>query len=151
MNARLLVRHVAIASLLLLAGACASRQPAALVAEPLSSARSWVSTVGRSHPLAGRIWDVRGGRFVDEAALDDALAAAPFVLLGETHDNPDHHLLQARLVRAVTAAGRRPALVFEMLKNDQQAQVDEAVARDPRDPDALARAVDWKHGGWPDF
>ncbi len=131
--------------------ACHHRIDPALVHAPISPSRGWVSGLHRDHPLVGRIWDVRGGRFADEAALDAVLAAAPFVLLGETHDNPDHHLLQARLVRAVTATGRRPALVFEMLKNDQQAKVDEALARDPADPDAIAKAVDWKHGGWPDF
>ncbi len=151
MNARLLVRLAAIPSLLLLAGACASRQPAALVAQPLSSARSWVSTIGRSHPLAGRIWEVRGQRFVDEAALDDALAAARLVLLGETHDNPDHHLLQARLLAALVGAGRRPAVAFEMLDVPQQPDIDAAQARAPRDPDAIAEAVDWAHGGWPAF
>lgn len=130
---------------------CHRRIDPALVRAPISPMRGWVSELHRDHPLAGRIWDVRGGRFADEAALEAALEAAPVVLLGETHDNVDHHLLQARLVRAIAAAGRRPALVFEMLKNDQQAAVDAALARHPRDPDALAKAVDWKHGGWPDF
>jgi uncharacterized iron-regulated protein len=63
----------------------------------------------------------------------------------------DHHLLQARLLRAVLAAGRTPALAFEMLTTDQQAAVDAALARAPKDPDAVAAAVDWKHSRWPDF
>ncbi len=130
---------------------CHRRIDPALVRAPISPARTWISALHRDHPLVGRIFDVKAARFVDEPTLVAALAAAPFVLLGETHDNPDHHVLQARLVRAVTAAGRRPALVFEMLKDDQQAKVDASTARAPRDPDALARAVDWKHGGWPDF
>jgi uncharacterized iron-regulated protein len=88
---------------------------------------------------------------VDEAALDAQLAAASFVVLGETHDNPDHHLLQARLLRAVLAGGRRPALGFEMITSDEQPKVDAALARAPRDADALAAAVGWKDSGWPPF
>ncbi len=131
--------------------ACAARMDPMLVNAPLSPERRWVSTLHREHPLVGRIWDVRAGAFIDEPALDAALVASPFVLLGEIHDNPDHHLLQARLVRAITASGRRPALAFEMLSTDQQALVDAAVARAPRDPDELGKAVGWNHSGWPEF
>lgn len=130
--------------------ACAPRADPRLVAQPISS-RRWVSALHRDHPLVGKIWDVGAGRFSDEASLSAAVAAADVVLLGETHDNVDHHLLQARLVRTVLASGRRPALAFEMLTADQQPTVDAALARSPRDPDALAKAVSWKKSGWPDF
>lgn len=128
--------------------ACAPRADPRLVAQPISS-RTWVSTLQRDHPLVGKIWDPRAGRFVDEAALGAAVASADMVLLGETHDNVDHHLLQARLVRTVMASGRKPALAFEMLTSDLQPAVDAALASAPRDPDALAKP--WKEGGWPDF
>ncbi len=137
--------------LLGLAGGCASRPGAAIEARLSPSPPGWVSTLHRRHPLVGRIWDARGGRFVDEQALEAALAKADFVLLGETHDNPDHHLLQAKLLRAMVSAGRRPALAFEMLDAGQQAAVDAALARAPRSADAVAAAVDWARSGWPDF
>jgi uncharacterized iron-regulated protein len=130
--------------------ACAQRADPRLVTQPIGS-RTWVSTLRRDHPLVGKIWDVRAGRFTDEAALASALSAADVVLLGEVHDNVDHHLLQARLVRGVLATGRRPALAFEMLGADQQPAVDGALARSPRDADALARAVAWNESGWPEF
>jgi uncharacterized iron-regulated protein len=132
------------------AAACAPRVDPRLVAQPIEG-RTWVSALHRDHPLVGRIWDARRGAFVDEGALAAALAEGDFVLLGEVHDNADHHLLQARLVRAITAAGRRPALAFEMLATDQQPAVDGALARAPSEPDALAKAVGWKESGWPDF
>jgi uncharacterized iron-regulated protein len=99
----------------------------------------------------GRIWDVRQGRFVDEPTLLAELAQARFVLLGERHDNPDHHLLQARLVEALTSSGQKPVLAFEMLDVEQQPAVDEALAREPKNPDAIARAVAWEKSGWPDW
>jgi uncharacterized iron-regulated protein len=104
------------------------------------------------HPLAGRIWDVRGGRFIEEVAFHAALTRAHFVALGETHDNPLHHELQARAIAAMIAAGRRPALAFEMLDLAQQPQVDAALTSSPpHDADALAKAVGWADTGWPDF
>jgi len=104
----------------------------------------WRAPLHREHPLVGKIWD--GHALTDGQALDDAVRSADFVLLGETHDNPDHHALQARLVQ-VAAQGRKPAIVFEMLDVSQQPAIDAAA----RTPDALATAVDWAHSGWPAF
>lgn len=144
-------RPLAAASLAaLVALACAPRADPRLVAQPVA-ARTWVSERHRDHPLVGKIWDGRAGRFTDEAALSAAISGADVVLLGEVHDNVDHHLLQARLLGTVLASGRRPALVLEMLTVDQQPVIDAALARAPRDADALAKAVDWKHSRWPDF
>lgn len=139
---------VSLLALALGVAACAPRADPRLVTQPIA-ARTWVSPLHRDHPLVGRVWDGRAGAFADEATLAAAVAAADFVLLGEVHDNVDHHLLQARLVRAALAGGRRPVLAFEMLTADQQPTVDAALARAPRDPDALAPI--WKESRWPDF
>src|SRR5690348_2390749 len=80
-----------------------------------SSGMSWKSPLGRDHPLTGRIWDVSSTRFINRETLVNRLAGADFVLLGERHDNPDHHLLQAEVLRSLIAVGRRPAVGFEML------------------------------------
>lgn len=150
MHLSALARTLPLALALALAAACAPRFDPRLVDAPVAG-RRWVSTRHVSHPLVGKIFEPSSGRYVDEAALSAAVAAGDFVLLGETHDNPDHHLLQARLVRAAMAAGRRPALAFEMLTADQQEAVDAALARAPKDPDALAKAVGWKTSRWPEF
>jgi uncharacterized iron-regulated protein len=130
--------------------ACASRpkiEPR-LVTQPIAG-RTWLNRLHRDHPLVGKIWAGRAGRFVDEAALEEALVGADLVLLGEMHDNPDHHVLQARFVRKIVSSGRRPALAFEMLTTDLQAAVDVARATTPREPENLEPV--WKTGGWPDF
>ncbi|GMU08909.1 ChaN family lipoprotein [Corallococcus caeni] len=125
---------------------CASRQQPSPTA-----AREWATTLHRDHPLVGRIWDVAAGRFVDESALRAAVVPARFVLIGERHDHPDHHRLQAELVRAKTDAGQRPALAFEMLDVTQQPAVDAALKARPEDAEGLAKAVDWANSGWPAF
>jgi uncharacterized iron-regulated protein len=111
----------------------------------------WHSAEHRDHVLAGKIWDVRAGAFVDLAALEQEAAVADVLLLGEVHDNLDHHALQARLVRAVGASGRTPVLAFEMLDDSQQVAVDALAARGEKDPDAVADAVEWKKRGWGPF
>ncbi len=109
----------------------------------------WQSPIDRGHPLVGRVWDVAGARFIGPRELVAHLARARFVLLGETHDNPDHHALQARLVRDLFAAGRRPAVGFEMFSTDQAAAIKRYRVGSPRSAAGLGDAVDWSHSGWP--
>lgn len=113
------------------------------------SGPTWRSPVLRDHPLVGKIWDVAGARFVDSGEVESRAAAARFVLLGEKHDNADHHLLQARLIRAIARHGRRPRVVFEMIDADRAPELSEALAAHPRDVDAIGRALSWKTSGWP--
>ena len=112
---------------------------------------NWTTTLHQDHPLVGRIWDVAGGRFVDEEALRTAVVSTQYVLLGERHDHPDHHRLQAELVRATIRAGRRPALAFEMLDVTQWSTIAASLKRNPDDAEALAQALDWANSGWPPF
>ncbi|MBK5946139.1 hypothetical protein CCR83_06665 [Rhodobacter veldkampii DSM 11550] len=74
----------------------------------------------------------------------DALGSisAPIVVLGEVHDNPVHHLNQARVVLAL----KPRALVFEMLTPEQAAR-----ALPGADAASLGKALGWEAGGWPDF
>jgi len=111
----------------------------------------WESPVEKTHPLVGRIWDVKAGSFIPEDTLVTRLVASKFVLLGERHDNPDHHALQAKLMRAMVAAGRRPALGFEMLATDDAPAVVRYLARSPKDAAGLGDAVNWSRSGWPEW
>lgn len=114
-----------------------------------STGAPWQSSVNREHPLVGRVWDVASGRFVDEATVIARIAEARFMLFGETHDNPDHHVLQTRLIRALTAAGRRPVVAFEMLTPSQAGALARYLAAHPREAAGIAEAVNWKASGWP--
>lgn len=76
--------------------------------------------------------------------VPDQMAQARIVLLGEVHDNPQHHATQAAFV-----AGLMPrALVFEMLTGDQAAR---ATPENRKSPKALEQALGWADTGWPDF
>ncbi|MBF0333080.1 MAG: ChaN family lipoprotein [Alphaproteobacteria bacterium] len=103
------------------------------------------------HPLVGRIWFPAERRFATPEELAQAAAQADFLLLGEAHDNPDHHALQAWMVRAVAALGRRPAVAFEMLDSSQAPALASHLASAPGDAAGLGSAVDWTKTGWPDW
>ena len=111
----------------------------------------WESPVEKTHPLVGRIWDVKAGAFISEDTLVARLVATRFVLLGERHDNPDHHALQTKLLRAMFEAGRRTAVGFEMLATDDTPAIVRYLARSPKDAAGLGDAVNWSRSGWPEW
>lgn len=125
---------------------------AALAALALAGCQASGPDPDASHPLAGRIHQSAGDRFVDQATLIADLAAADFVLLGERHGNPDHHRLQAVLVDALQAASARPRVVaFEMIPADRQLSAVEHLQAHPGDAAGLGAAVGWAALGWPDW
>jgi uncharacterized iron-regulated protein len=79
----------------------------------------------------------------------ERLATADFVLLGERHDNPDHHRLQAWIVDELLAHGRRFAVAFEMIDGDQAPKLASYLAASPGDAHGLGAALDWESSGWP--
>ena len=129
------------------------RFPVTIVLIPVllscTGSSEWISPIARDHPLVGRIWRPATASFVTRQTVERTVAASDFVLLGEKHDNPDHHLLQASLVRAMAAAGRRPAVVFEMIAEDRQPAIDRWRSARPADAAELGGVVGWEASGWP--
>lgn len=138
MNRRWAATSVAIA-LALFGAACVSNP-----APP-----PWQASEQRNHPLVGRIWYTAGKRFVSQEELARALAAADFVLLGETHDNPDHHRIQAWAVEGLFDAGVKPGLAIEMIREDQQAALDAYRRKEPGRAEGIGQALAWERSGWP--
>jgi uncharacterized iron-regulated protein len=110
------------------------------------------------HPLCGKIYATKTARAVPDQAttcadgrmghLADAVAAVNkvggVVILGEVHDNPDHHQLRAHLI---SAAG---AIVFEQIKVDQDQSITTffEAAGDKATVEGFKRAVEWDKSGW---
>ena len=112
---------------------------------------AWTTTLSPDHPLVGRIWSPDTSAFVSDGTLLEALSAADLVYLGEKHDNPDHHRLQAWLLDRLVAAGKRPGIVLEMIEEDRQGTVDAYFAENPGSAAALGTALRWDESGWPDW
>jgi uncharacterized iron-regulated protein len=88
-----------------------------------------------------------------------AVRAGGLVLLGEVHDNAEHHkvrgdILWPRLEPGLATRDRRPVAVFEHIREDQQAQLDRFYVKAQRSrrlwgADDLLRELDWQSSGWP--
>ena len=61
-----------------------------------------------------RILDTRDGREVSRAALVEMLRNRDFILLGELHDNPQHHQARAEIIEQLASC--RPTVVAEHLE-----------------------------------
>ena len=96
----------------------------ALALGACAATETWQSRLDVDHALVGRVWDRAAGAFVEPATLPARLARAPFILLGEKHDNTDHQRLTERLLRDIAREIPLGAVGFEFLKSDRQAAID---------------------------
>jgi uncharacterized iron-regulated protein len=121
----------------------------AIVVALLAAACATSGLTLADHPLAGRIWDTHAQRFVTEDEAREKVAAADVALLGETHDNPVHHQIQARLLAASAAHLPKPALAMEQIDLEWQQAVDEARTASAT-PASIAKAGHVSEGWqWP--
>ncbi len=124
----------AIAALLVAAGIAGCASPAA-PGEPGTPAVP-------SRPAASRLLPA------EPQALADAMRGVPVVLLGEVHDNAAQHALRAAALERLVAAGARPAIAFEQLDRERQADVDRARRERPGDADWLIAQAGGGRDGW---
>lgn len=133
-------RGAALTALLALSLAwTAAAPPTAQAAEPPRVAE---------HPLIGQVWDARRGRALSAEQAWAQIAAADYLLLGEVHINPEHHRLQAWILRRLFQAGARPAVAFEMFDRPAQPALDALRAQGAVGADALAQAGGFDRRGW---
>ena len=78
-------------------------------------AQSWESEFYRDHPLVDKIWDTHKNTWITKKRLYTELLEYDYILLGETHNNKDHHILQAHILNSMVTAGVKPTVVMEML------------------------------------
>jgi len=76
----------------------------------------------------GTIVHLRTGLDVDWATLIDHLSRVPVVYVGEVHDNPDAHRVQAEVLRALAERHPDLAVGLEMIPRDHQPLLDDWVA-----------------------
>jgi uncharacterized iron-regulated protein len=100
------------------------------------------------HPLVGRIWDAASEQFVTRGALADRLNRAHFRLIGEVHDNPEHHRLQADLLERIVAFGLAPTLAFEQMDREHDAALQDRLAAGNATVEDVAQAVRFDRKGW---
>lgn len=108
----------------------------------------------RQDPLIGRIFEQ--GQERQQADVYAQVQQAEVIFLGETHDNPKHHQLQAEVIKRLVAQGKRPQIGFELFEAHQTAQLMAYIAYQPKDATQgekaaarLRQQIGWsKHSEW---
>jgi len=90
-------------------------QPSTQPATQLDPPAQWQSELLRDHELVGRIWSSADQAFIGSDEFAARIAEARFLLLGEKHDNADHHALQLAALEFLLARQQVHSVAFEML------------------------------------
>lgn len=133
------IKHTLPLVLLLLAG-CAITQP--------NQTEQWQSQLYSDHALVGMIWDSQRDEFIAADDLFARIEEASYLLLGEKHDNPDHHALQLRSLDHVLQAGKVSSVSFEMMNSDQQTLLQDLPSLRRMDPEQINEYLEWDNDGW---
>jgi uncharacterized iron-regulated protein len=80
--------------------------------------------------------------------LESRLRGDAIVLLGEVHDNAEHHRRRLALLRRAVAAGWRPALALEQLDRERQDDLERARREHPRDAQHVIDAAGGAGWSW---
>lgn len=96
-------------------------------------------------PVSGEIRDLHTGQVLTAQELLTRLAGAQHVIIGEQHDNADHHAAQLWLLQSLGEQRPQGSLLLEMFTPDQQPKVDQ-VRHAATPPSDLATALDWQDG-----
>lgn len=109
---------------------------------------SWESSLYSDHLLIGQIWDSKLDRFVQPAELISSIETANYLLLGEKHDNPDHHLLQLALLDYLLQRQQVSSVAFEMMDSDQAQLLEQLQTQQISSLDELKDFLQWDEEGW---
>lgn len=73
------------------------------------------------------------------------------IFLGETHNNPSHHIHQAKILKDLIDKGKAPSIIMEMVSEDQVQLLSSYRNGPRREVQDLRKVLDWDNSGWPDF
>jgi len=100
---------------ILLAGALQSAAPPTVSAPQAPSAPSYVPV---------RVFDTKAGAFVDFEVMLASAAKADLIFVGEQHNDPNTHRLEAALLDGLHRRKVRPVVSLEMFERDVQPVID---------------------------
>lgn len=115
---------------------------------PPNQPEPWESKLYADHALVGKIWDSRRDQFISADELLSRLEGASYLLLGEKHDNPDHHRLQQRSLDHVLELGAVSTVAFEMMNSAQQPLLERLPALRMSSLEQINEYLEWDNDGW---
>ena len=109
---------------------------------------SWQSRLYVDHVLVGKIWDSANQKFVSIEDFTSAIEESRYLILGEKHDNPDHHELQLTILNHLLDLNLVSLVAFEMMDSDSQERLDTLHSAKNQDSEALKEYLQWDEEGW---
>ena len=109
---------------------------------------SWQSRLYVDHVLVGKIWDSANQEFVSIEEFTSAIEESRYLILGEKHDNPDHHELQLAILNHLLDLNLVSLVAFEMMDSDSQERLDTLHSAKNQDSEALKEYLQWDEEGW---
>ncbi|BBB29010.1 ChaN family lipoprotein [Neptunomonas japonica] len=106
----------------------------------------WSAPLLQNHPLVGKIYSLDDQAYITEKTLITDLQKSHYVLVGEKHDNEDHHRLELQLLESLLNKPHT-RVVFEMLTDEQQSNI--ALLSSTDSKDQIHRKLSWNDKGWP--
>jgi uncharacterized iron-regulated protein len=93
------------------------------------------------------IRNLKSGEELTAQQLAERLAQAPRVLVGEQHNNPDHHALELWIMQVLVDRRPQGSLLLEMLNPSQQSNIEKIKAAYTLvDPADIPVALGWQEG-----
>ncbi len=93
--------------------------------------------------LEGKLWDISQQRFLTAEMLFEQLPAGGWLLLGEQHDHPQHHEIQAQWLKQLSQRQQLGAVALEMADHSQQAALHDAMGKGTS---ITPEDIQWKQG-----
>jgi uncharacterized iron-regulated protein len=111
------------------------------IAKPQAAAKT--GAAGQACSLRGSWIDVRAGQPIGSSKLFGDFAGKPVVLLGESHDNSEHHRWQLHTLAALHGRAEKLVIGFEMFPRRVQGVLDRWVNGELT-AKAFLKASDWR-------
>ncbi|MCY4358472.1 MAG: ChaN family lipoprotein [Gammaproteobacteria bacterium] len=108
----------------------------------------WESPLYTEHELVGKLWQSSTGEFVDPPAFWQQLDGVRYLILGEKHDNPDHHILQLQLLNDLISQRKLSRLTLEMLDSSSNEALRNLDGLFIEDIAELRDYLGWDSEGW---
>lgn len=105
------------------------------------------SPAKRNDPLIGKIINTKTSRQISFKSLIQKIADIDVIYLSEKHDNPDHHLAQHKIIKALAAKGikngRMPSIGFEFFSiNDTSVLLNFIESGKKKHPEKIEAAIE---------
>lgn len=104
-----------------------------------------------SQALANRVWDARRQDWLNEHALIDSITRAPFVIVGERHDNLHHQAIERWVIDVLAKKGKIGGVAMEMIDPSQQGLISDKPSSYWQDLEdsRLQQQIAWQeHWNW---